>query len=308
MVKFGNFAPNLTNYRKEGKYWIGNNSLYCKTRHKLSFWKIWIQNLDKPKTTIHFYGDPFFSKELFFVLLLEPFLTYKFSQKGILFLHSSAFSFNGKGVIVSGETGTGKTTMLLNLLKEPSTEYYADDQAIVKNSTLYSYPMSIGLRTHLVRHCKLKLSSKDNLYILFHNLVNVVTNYYGNLTHRVHPEDILFKNSEKFTFTGNKVDIKYVFLLSLGGKPKVTLLTPKEAKTKLLWHNRGNEDKQQIIYRYFTAFKKVYPELNYWSDYGKLLSKFVQSDVLFYNVQLSKKYRFGENIEKILKILETEKC
>lgn len=306
IIKFGNFIPELSQMQKIHSYWVGDHSLYYKGRHKSSFWKIWIEHLDFPVTVIHFHGDPLFSKEIFFVLLLEPFLTYKLSQKGILMLHSSALTINDKGIVISGETGAGKTTMLLNLLNQSNTEYFADDQSIVKGSTLYSYPMPIGLRSHLVHNCKLKLQFKDNLYILFHNLVNILTGYYGNLTHRVYPEEIHFKNSKNSIKTGDKVNIKYVFILSLSNKSKIKKLTPGEALSKLLHHNRGNEDKQKIINRFLTAYKAVYPEFSYRKDFEKILTEFVHSDINFYEVQLSKKYRIKENISKIVKILEGE--
>jgi len=312
IVEFGKFRSKIfdfyklkENYRWVNKHWIGNHSLFCFNRHKFSFWEVWIEGLDQQKTTIHFDGDSFFSKKIFFVLIFEPFLTYKLLQKKTLLLHSSSLSFNGEGSIFSGGTGVGKTSILLNLLRNKKTKYFADDQSIIKNSTLYSYPIPIGLRSHLVYNNKLKMSSKDTAIILLHNLVNLVTFYYGNLTHRVFAKNIGFCNSREFIETGDSVPLKNVFILTLGEPPKVEQITPEQALTFLLHHNRQNEDKQQIISRYFEAYKKIYPEFNYWVHLKKRLQKFVHSpNINFYKVQLNKKYHVNENLKKILKIME----
>lgn len=307
-IFFGKFNLKHKKSNQTGKCFIENHSLYCEDVYKLSYWRILFKNLNRPHTTIHFCGDPLFSKDIFLVLLLEPFLTYKFSQKNILLLHSSAFSHKDKGIIISGETGIGKTTTLLKLLTLPETKYYADDQAIVKGTTLYSYPMPIGLRTHLVRTCKLKLHTKDMIYILLHNVINILTKYYGNLTHRISPENIILKNTQTHIMTGTKIGMSQVFTLSLGDKFQIKKLTPEEALERLLRHNRGNEDKQKIIYRYLIAYKQVYPEFNYWEKFKDLLTMFVNTYISFHNIQLSRKYKITKNLQKIIEILEKEKC
>lgn len=303
---FGNFEyiNQTQNYKQifsDNSYFIGDHSLFCYDQHKISTWKIWIENLDKEQTTIHFSGDPLFSEKVFFVLIFEPFLTYKLSQKRILLLHSSALSYNDKGVVFSGETGVGKTAILLALLdrgKELQTAYFADDQSIINKKSLLSYPVPIGLRTKLVRDNNIKLSLKDKTTIYLHSLINFATLYYGNLTHRVWAKDMGFT-------TGHKTKLKYIFLLNLGGNNKIQKLSPEIAISKLLHHNRGNEDKQKILFRYLTAYQKIYPDFSYWKDFEQLVNQLSTSGVEFYEIMCGR-YQAKKNLNKIIKIIEGE--
>jgi len=266
--------------------------------------KLWIQGLDQEKTKIYFHGDPIFSDRLFFVLVLEPFLTYKLSKKGVLMLHSSALAFKNKGVIFSGGTGVGKTTALLSLLNNPSAKYFADDQSIVNGRTLYSYPVPIGLRSHLVYKCGLKLGLRNNATLFLQNIANVLLFYYGNLTHRVRVDELSYRYTNNCIKSGIKSNIEWVFILNLGRKPKLRKLISAEALEHLLYHNRKNEDKQKLLNEYFSTYRQVFPEFDHWKKFVCLLTEFVECGVDFYEIQLSKKYSVKENLEKMVKVME----
>lgn len=290
----------------DGKYWVGDHSIYCSYKHKLSFWKVWIEGLDQDKTIIHFWGDSWFSHELLFMLILEPLLAYKLSRKGVVVLHASSLSINERGYIFTGGTGIGKTTIVLKMMNDQSTEYYSDDQAYISGATLYSYPLPIGFRKHQVDRCAMKLSTLDYCILVLHNLINTITFYYPNLTRRVELKNIKFKNSPYSFHAGCQVPIDTIFVLSETiGAPIVQDLSADQAYKKILEYNEGNEDKLKVFHKYFSAYTKVYSGTDYWVDFKKELWKLVNSGINFYEILINKKYDFDDVLGRIMSIVES---
>lgn len=301
-ISIGDFTPNLDSCVKLVKSWVGNDSLYCKDHHKFCFYKVWFQGIDAKTTKINFDGDPIFSNIIFYVLFLEPFLTYKMLRKNILFLHSSSISHNGKGVLFSGMTGTGKTTALLRLLKFDNT-YFSDDQSIIFKDTLYSYPMQIGLKMHLVLDSGVQLDMWNYSMVILQSFINAITFSYGNLTQRVEPEKMKFNG--KSIVSGNSCKLKYVFLLTLGNESSVKKITSDEGYELLRINNQQNEDKQKIIFRFFSRYKVIYPNFDYWDTFPKQLGDFAKTPgINFYKVTMPEKYSIRDSIPEIVKIID----
>lgn len=302
--------PKSAEYERfNGGFWVGENSIYCDYRHKLSFWKIWIKGLDEEKTTIHFWGDPWFSTELLLMLIIEPLMTYKLSKHGILFLHAASLSMNGMGQIFTGSTGIGKTTIILKLMNNPDTKYFSDDQTCVKDSTLFSYPLPIGFRKHLADRCNVKLSGYDYGLLVIQKMVNTITGYYPNLTHRIEIEHLAYTDSSYTIKLGVQSPIDNVFILTKTTQPpKVIKLSSKKAYEKILENNEGNEDKLKIFHKYFSEYNKRYPTIDYWGSFKKTLMEFVQlPNIDFYEVLLNRKYSFEDTYNQILEIIKGDK-
>ncbi len=79
------------------------------------------------------------------LLLLENLLRYKFVLKKAVFMHASAISYHGQGIIFPAWANTGKTNLLLQFLKD-GAHYISDDFAIMaEDGFLYSYPKRLQL-------------------------------------------------------------------------------------------------------------------------------------------------------------------
>jgi len=69
-------------------------------------------------------------------------------------LHGSAAMIGEKGVLITGKSGQGKTTLLLHLLKE-GFRYLADDTVLLRQAgetpTLLSFPTAIRITTETVK-------------------------------------------------------------------------------------------------------------------------------------------------------------
>ena len=289
-IQFGPFKPSLEGYRKINEAWVGDNSVYYEGRYKLCLFRVWFRDVEGSTTIINFDGDPFFSREIFYVLILEPFMTKKLCKKGILLLHSASFSLNEEGYLISGLSGTGKTTILLRMLDLKGAKYFSDDQTIVDEGEVLTYPMPIGLRGHLLRSSGITLNTLDTFNVFVGDLINKLTNSYGNLTHRVSPGRIVLPNSKTGILLGITVPLKTVFLLNLNDKSGIHQVGKEEARSLLLEHNKKNEDKQKLMYRFFTNYMEVYPSFSYWKHYESLIASLVASNVTFYRVDLDRKY------------------
>lgn len=305
MIRFGPFTPDLRGYRQIGKCWIEDRSLYCADRHKLCFFKLWMRGIDTEATAINFDGDPLFSREIFYVLILEPYLTKKLSRFGTLLLHAASLSVNGRGYLISGLTGTGKTTLLLKLLNLPQAKYLSDDQTIVRGGEVLCYPMPIGFRGHLLRSSGVKVGALDRGAILFTDLINWATGYYGNATHRVPAENITLPSGSNIA-VGDTALLHSIFLLNVCGESSIHEADPGEALPLLMDHNRRNEDKQKLLFRFFTKYKQVYPDFSYWDRYEGLIKKLGDSGTRFYLVNLRSRYAVSGVVDEIRDIIKGE--
>lgn len=98
-------------------------------------------------------GDPIFrterverDAESILQTLLEPFLYYRLVASNCSFVHGSALSSEGAGLVIVGLASVGKTSLALQLVKKGYL-YYGDDLPIVsKNGELLSNPKPIKLR------------------------------------------------------------------------------------------------------------------------------------------------------------------
>ncbi len=62
------------------------------------------------------------------------------------FFHAGAVSFGNQGIIITGNTFTGKTTLVKEFIKN-GAEYYSDDCAVIDSAGfLYPYPIPLGVR------------------------------------------------------------------------------------------------------------------------------------------------------------------
>lgn len=87
---------------------------------------------------------------LYYYLLL-PLLNARLQDAGMSFIHASAVSRQGDGLLFAGWGGTGKTNLLVRLL-ELGCEYYGDDLAVVdRQGLLYPFPRALNLYSYNVR-------------------------------------------------------------------------------------------------------------------------------------------------------------
>lgn len=106
-----------------------------------------------------------------FPCLIENIMGWKLLIRNHALVHSSCISEDGKGYLICGWQGAGKTMVALKFAKERGFNFLSDDLTIVSGSgQAYCFPKDIELRS---AHNKVfKLSKKMKLKLLLRELMN----------------------------------------------------------------------------------------------------------------------------------------
>ncbi len=96
------------------------------------------------------------SPHVLYTNVIEPILRWMFVQKGFSLIHAACLSFNGKAVLVTAKTDTGKTsTIILTTKNTPSCQFLSDDMTIVApDGTVMSYPKPMTISAHTLNAAK----------------------------------------------------------------------------------------------------------------------------------------------------------
>jgi hypothetical protein len=66
--------------------------------------------------------------------------------RGRVFVHAGAVGWNGRGILLPGRSVTGKSTLVMELVRA-GAQYYSDEYAVLDaNGMLHSYPRPLHLR------------------------------------------------------------------------------------------------------------------------------------------------------------------
>lgn len=270
--------------------------------HKLSHWQIQLENFDGEHTTIHFKGDRFFSRQLFYTMVFEALLQYKYSQKNKLTLHASSIATDTKSYAFSGDATVGKTSLLMHFLSK-GYRYMADDQTVIDTERLETlpYPLPIGVDLNLALRTKLTLTVRHKMLLLASTFINALFLHYTTLTPMIQINELVFNNKQ--ALLGEPVRIGKVFVLKESPVFSVVKLSSEQAFNEL-WHCKfGSKSRLPALIYYGEEFKKKNPDFMLWSDYHKLLTRLVEGTPVF-QVSFSKR-----DFSRVIELIEKEiKC
>lgn len=120
------------------------HTIYDRSGRRFAKWEAHITNINENKVNIFFRGNRQSLKYLFFNFL-EPIINYKLMDKGLCLVHASCFSLNDNGYIIHGYPYSGKTSILLRMLRDRA-DYVSDEMTIIsKEGHAYSYPTPLNL-------------------------------------------------------------------------------------------------------------------------------------------------------------------
>lgn len=99
-------------------------------------------------------------------------LQIKLLQKGYSLIHAGAVSKDGKGKIMFGWPGVGKSSTIFGLSKTESFKVLGDDAIIIsKTGKIYSYPQSLGVFYKSENVGRLRLPIHKKFELLFRYIV-----------------------------------------------------------------------------------------------------------------------------------------
>jgi len=115
-------------------------------RHKPARWVIRFEHLTQPPHRIRFYGN-WFSRMIVSKQIIEPAIRVFSQPLGFIFVHSTFLCQDGRGALVAGEGGSGKTRLLLRWLAR-GNPFLSDDFTILSygQARRFITPMRIGGR------------------------------------------------------------------------------------------------------------------------------------------------------------------
>jgi len=112
-------------------------------------------------------ADPDISTTFLTVQIIEPIVKSLILDQGSVFIHSSSAVIHEQGVLFSAWAHTGKTNVILGLLKRGAC-YLSDDWTIANNSTRFAYPKSLNLFSYnFVHYPELRKNIPGKLKFLF---------------------------------------------------------------------------------------------------------------------------------------------
>ena len=82
----------------------------------------------------------------------EALLRFVIARRGHMLLHSACLDLDGRGVLLSARTDTGKTGTVLRLLRERGARFLSDDMTIVApDGTAQCFPKPLTISSHTLR-------------------------------------------------------------------------------------------------------------------------------------------------------------
>ncbi len=84
--------------------------------------------------------------------VVEALLRFVIASRGRMLLHSACIELNGRGVMLSARTDTGKTSTILRLLREQGGHFLSDDMTIVDDrGGAVCFPKPLTISHHTLR-------------------------------------------------------------------------------------------------------------------------------------------------------------
>ncbi len=92
------------------------------------------------------------SPHVLYTNIIEALLRFVMVSRGYMLLHSACLEIEGRGVMLSALTDTGKTGTILRLLRENDARFLSDDMTIIDpNGVALTYPKPLTISEHTLR-------------------------------------------------------------------------------------------------------------------------------------------------------------
>jgi putative flippase GtrA len=95
------------------------------------------------------------SPHVLYTNVVEPVLRWLIVRKGYILAHAACLKVEGKGLLITAETDTGKTTTCLRSLRSQGSAFVSDDMTILgSDGVALSYPKPLTISAHTLRAAK----------------------------------------------------------------------------------------------------------------------------------------------------------
>lgn len=256
-VFVSDFIPENENcYSINKRIFVKKNYFFCYDNYKTINWCVCIKNIETIPV-LQFKGG-LLSEIILKDVILEPLISYKLGQKGIVLLHASSISIDDKGYIFAGHSGVGKTTILLNLSPNNCT-FFSDEISVISNSgIIYSYPAPIRIFSHNLKNntyiCQ-KMTVNEKIMLELKRIIQRLSMNYIKF-----PQYIMAQ--KLFTKIGKEIPLYSLILLSKTTTKKNNLIRDIDKRKfveKLIQINKHQFSR-------FSEYLSIYSSFNPESD------------------------------------------
>ncbi|MCU1689598.1 MAG: hypothetical protein JWN20_1526, partial [Jatrophihabitantaceae bacterium] len=92
------------------------------------------------------------SPHVVYTNVIEALLRFVLASRGKMLLHSACIELDGKGIMMSARTDTGKTGTILRLLRERGGRFLSDDMTIIDaEARAFAFPKPLTISHHTLR-------------------------------------------------------------------------------------------------------------------------------------------------------------
>jgi dolichol-phosphate mannosyltransferase len=92
------------------------------------------------------------SPHVLYTNVLEALLRFVAVSHGVMLLHSACLRLNGRGILLSARTDTGKTGTVLRLVRDFGAQFLSDDMTLMSpDGRAYTYPKPLTISHHTLR-------------------------------------------------------------------------------------------------------------------------------------------------------------
>jgi glycosyltransferase involved in cell wall biosynthesis len=92
------------------------------------------------------------SPHVLYTNIVEALLRFVLVSRGHILLHSACLELDGRGVLLSALTDTGKTGTILRLVRENQSKFLSDDMTVLRpDGTALSFPKPLTISQHTLR-------------------------------------------------------------------------------------------------------------------------------------------------------------
>ena len=112
--------------------------------------------INRGETPTKIFASPLVNKSphVLYTNVIEPLLRWAFVRKGYALMHGACIAVNGEALFITARTDTGKTTTILQLIREHSDkfQFLSDDMTILtKEGQVLNYPKPLTISLHTLK-------------------------------------------------------------------------------------------------------------------------------------------------------------
>lgn len=94
------------------------------------------------------------SPHVLYTNVVEPVLRWTFVRKGAALIHAACLELDGKGLLITAKTDTGKTTTCLRCVHRHDAAFLSDDMVILHDGVVLAYPKPLTISAHTLTAVK----------------------------------------------------------------------------------------------------------------------------------------------------------